>query len=412
MLGPRFEEALAYAARVHALQLRKGMPVPYVSHLLGVCSLVLEDGGDEDEAIAALLHDAAEDQGGAARLTDIATRFGPRVAAIVEGCSDTLATPKPPWPERKRAYLERLPQATPEVIRVTLADKLYNLGTIVRDYHRLEEDLWLRFDPEADVLWYYESLAETFATATTSRMQSELADAVSDLYSAMLVGSLVRLMEYAARCDYTAKYVIFEADAERNVYVQFAVDEGGLFCEAVHSRYLRRPEELDADRLALLAELGFETPDDEERNFWQAFLPRNRDDLLDVIKLALRTLVEVYGVHPGVRVRIKTSWQESRAGLAAAERSLGSLDVCRPSDKGESHMNAPEQVFALCDWCGTPIHYGNAQVTVVRNVEQVERTPEDPDGAITVIESDALLTLCAGCGNRLDREALQVALRA
>jgi len=113
-LGARFEAALVYANQVHGGQCRKGTTVPYVAHLLGVTSLVLEDGGDEDQAIGALLHDAAEDQGGADRLADIRARFGEHVARIVDGCSDTLVTPKPPWSERKAAYLARLESEPPD----------------------------------------------------------------------------------------------------------------------------------------------------------------------------------------------------------------------------------------------------------------------------------------------------------
>ena len=108
ILGDRFEEALAFAARTHRTQLRKGSGIPYVGHLLGVCSLVIEDGGSEDEAIAALLHDAAEDRGGERMLDEIRTRFGDHVADIVAACSDTFETPKPPWQTRKQTYIDHL----------------------------------------------------------------------------------------------------------------------------------------------------------------------------------------------------------------------------------------------------------------------------------------------------------------
>ena len=107
-LSARFEDALAYAAHLHAGQPRKDTAIPYVAHLLAVCSLVLEDGGDEDEAIAALLHDGPEDAGGHETLEEIRRRFGDRVADIVADCSDTFETPKPPWRERKEAYLAHL----------------------------------------------------------------------------------------------------------------------------------------------------------------------------------------------------------------------------------------------------------------------------------------------------------------
>ena len=114
---------------------RKGSQTPYIAHPLGVASLVLEDGGDEDEAIAALLHDAPEDQGGLETLEQIRIRFGERVASIVDGCTDTYETPKPPWRRRKDDYLAHLPTASPSVWRVSLADKLHNARTILVDLH-------------------------------------------------------------------------------------------------------------------------------------------------------------------------------------------------------------------------------------------------------------------------------------
>src|SRR5580693_9704905 len=110
-LTARFRGALMYAARVHARQFRKGTTRPYIGHLLGVASIVLAHGGDEDEAIAALLHDAVEDQGGKPRLLDIRQKFGLRVAQIVEGSTDSDTLPKPPWLERKQAYLRHLRSA-------------------------------------------------------------------------------------------------------------------------------------------------------------------------------------------------------------------------------------------------------------------------------------------------------------
>src|SRR5687768_13695248 len=115
MLTDRFEQALTFAARAHATQTRKGGDIPYLAHLLSVAALVLEHGGDEDQAIAALLHDAVEDQGGPAMLAQIATTFGERVAEIVRGCSDTDQTPKPPWLERKLAYIRHIAAAEPQV---------------------------------------------------------------------------------------------------------------------------------------------------------------------------------------------------------------------------------------------------------------------------------------------------------
>jgi (p)ppGpp synthase/HD superfamily hydrolase len=174
-LTERFEEALPYAARIHAGDVRKGSEVPYVSHVLAVCALVLEDGGDEDEAIAALLHDAGEDAGGRERVEEIRERFGGVVARIVEECSDTLETPKPPWRERKEAYLAHLEAASPEAIRVSLADKVHNARSLERDQRAIGDDFWRRFNASRDdVLWYYRELAGVYAKRSTSPMVDEL----------------------------------------------------------------------------------------------------------------------------------------------------------------------------------------------------------------------------------------------
>src|SRR5690242_6952881 len=126
LLGERFERALQFAAAMHRTQVRKGSGIPYIGHLLGVCSLVIEDGGDEDEAIAALLHDAAEDQGGETMLVEISQRFGGNVADIIAACSDTLKEPKPEWRGRKETYLQHLDGQPDSVLKVSLADKLFN----------------------------------------------------------------------------------------------------------------------------------------------------------------------------------------------------------------------------------------------------------------------------------------------
>lgn len=181
-LGHRFEEALAYAFHVHGGQTRKGSETPYVGHLLGVCALVIEDGGDEDEAIAALLHDAAEDAGGRERLEDIRARFGDRVADVVAQCSDTFETPKPPWRERKEAYLAHLGEASAEALRVGLADKVYNAGAVLRDYRELGEQLWSRFNAgRDDSLRYYRALADAYARLKPGPLAAELERLVSEL---------------------------------------------------------------------------------------------------------------------------------------------------------------------------------------------------------------------------------------
>ncbi len=181
-LGARFEAALVYASQVHGGQMRKGTTVPYVSHLLGVASLVIEDGGTEDEAIGALLHDAAEDQGGQQRIDDIAFRFGSAVAAIVDGLSDTLVTPKPPWIDRKRAYLLRLETASPEVMRVSIADKLHNARRIVRDVELGGRAAWDRFNATPpEIVWYYRTCLELFERRSSSSLVGALAKAVVEL---------------------------------------------------------------------------------------------------------------------------------------------------------------------------------------------------------------------------------------
>ncbi|MDI6696477.1 MAG: HD domain-containing protein [Anaerolineales bacterium] len=174
-LTHRFEEALQYALDVHRNQLRKGSETPYISHLLAVAALVLEDGGDEDQAIAALLHDAPEDQGGLQVLEEIRQRFGERVAGIVHGCTDTYQSPKPPWRERKEAYLEHLIHASPEVRRVSLADKLHNARSILTDLLRSGDAVWERFNGGREgTFWYYRRLLEIFRNVDESPLVVEL----------------------------------------------------------------------------------------------------------------------------------------------------------------------------------------------------------------------------------------------
>ena len=180
MLSSRFEDALVYATQVHAAQLRKGTPIPYVSHVLIVTGIVLENGGDEDEAIAALLHDAVEDQGGDARLADIRSRFGARVADIVCGCSDSTTRPKPPWEGRKRRYLAHLPSASASERLVSAADKLANARAILADYRQAGDAVWTRFNANRDqILWYYRELVKAFRQAGGPPLVEELDRVVS-----------------------------------------------------------------------------------------------------------------------------------------------------------------------------------------------------------------------------------------
>jgi hypothetical protein len=192
-LGRRFEDALVYATQTHAPQARKGTGVPYVAHLLAVASLVLEDGGDEEEAVAALLHDAVEDQGGEARLQEIRHRYGDRVADIVRECSDTDASPKPPWRDRKVAYIAHVGGASPGAVRVSLADKLHNARAVLYDYRDLGEELWERFNPEADQLWYYRSLVAAFRARSDGPMVEELDRVVTELEQVAGMGALRKL---------------------------------------------------------------------------------------------------------------------------------------------------------------------------------------------------------------------------
>ena len=182
-LTHRFEQALIYAYHVHGGQMRKGPDgIPYIGHLLGVASLVIEDGGDENEVIAALLHDAVEDQGGAPRLADIRARFGDRVAAIVKGCTDADTIPKPEWLERKRRYIRHLRSASPEVLRVSCADKLHNARAILADHVKLGDALFDRFNGgKAGTLWYYACLVNAFKAVWPRRLAEELDRVVREL---------------------------------------------------------------------------------------------------------------------------------------------------------------------------------------------------------------------------------------
>ena len=182
LVTPRFRQALDYASVLHARQARKGTKVPYVSHLLSVCGLVLEDGGDEDEAIAALLHDAVEDQGGKPVLEEIRRRFGGRVAGIVAECTDTDETPKPPWKKRKEDYLARLHEASPEALRVSCADKLHNLRSVLADYRKVGERVFDRFSASRDeTLWYYRSLVAAYEIRGAGAHAEELGRVLADL---------------------------------------------------------------------------------------------------------------------------------------------------------------------------------------------------------------------------------------
>jgi (p)ppGpp synthase/HD superfamily hydrolase len=182
LLTERFEAALVYTTRLHAKQCRKSSNVPYVAHLLGVTSLVLEDGGEENEAIAALLHDAVEDQGGLETLDEIRHRFGTEVAEIVKALTDAYTDPKPPWRERKEAYLASIRSASPAAIRVSLADKVYNARSILRDVRLEGESVWERFNGgKTGTLWYYRRLIQEFNKHGSRSLLADLIRLVEQL---------------------------------------------------------------------------------------------------------------------------------------------------------------------------------------------------------------------------------------
>ena len=162
-LSDRFIQALEFATSAHEGQARKGSAIPYVAHLLGVTAIVLEHGGDEDQAIAALLHDAIEDQGGDSMRQQIRERFGGRVTTMVDDCTDADVQPKPPWKERKLAYVAHISEAHADSLLVSMADKLHNYTAILRDFQRIGPTVFERFSagPE-DTLWYYRSLVDAF----------------------------------------------------------------------------------------------------------------------------------------------------------------------------------------------------------------------------------------------------------
>jgi (p)ppGpp synthase/HD superfamily hydrolase len=185
VLTDRFETALAFAAQIHQGHSRKSSQVPYLSHLLSVAALVLEDGGSEDEAIAALLHDAIEDQGDRTDLADLRRRFGDRVAEIVDACSDTDQHPKPPWRGRKEAFIDRMRTAPLDVLRVACADKLHNARSTLADLRLEGGSAWDKFGAGRDEqLWYYGSLSELFQQRMPGPLSAELARTVAEIRTA------------------------------------------------------------------------------------------------------------------------------------------------------------------------------------------------------------------------------------
>ena len=184
-LGPRFLEAFRFAAEKHAGQTRKASTIPYISHLLGVATLVLEFDGDEDLAIAALLHDVVEDCGGTPMQKEVQRRFGSHVATIVEGCTDADTDPKPSWRARKEKYISHLKTADLDTRMVSAADKLHNVRSIVADHREVGESIWDRFSGGRDgTLWYYRALLDEFLRRKPNRLVRELELAVRELEAA------------------------------------------------------------------------------------------------------------------------------------------------------------------------------------------------------------------------------------
>jgi (p)ppGpp synthase/HD superfamily hydrolase len=183
-LSPRFRDALIYADQLHSTQVRKGKPIPYISHLMAVCSIVLEKGGTEDQAIAALLHDAVEDQGGKPTLEQIRGMFGEDVARIVSGCTDADTIPKPAWRPRKEAYLRHLREVPADVRLVSAADKLHNARSILSDYRELGQEVWQRFKGgQEGTLWYYHELVGIFSELGPQSLAEELKRVIDQLDS-------------------------------------------------------------------------------------------------------------------------------------------------------------------------------------------------------------------------------------
>lgn len=186
IFSDRFSEALGFAIGLHNDQARKGTKTPYMAHLLAVTAIVLENGGDEDQAIGALLHDAAEDKGGGVKtFLEIQKRFGGRVSRIVQACSDSVLAEgqeKAAWQPHKETYIKFIQEKAADAIMVSLADKIHNARAILSDYREIGETLWQRFKGGRDgTLWYYRALVEAFKPVGPERMVNELKQTVEEL---------------------------------------------------------------------------------------------------------------------------------------------------------------------------------------------------------------------------------------
>lgn len=181
-LTPVFIDAMTFSAQLHLAQLRKGTEIPYMAHIFAVTGIVLEAGGTEDEAIAALLHDAVEDQGGRPVLARIRERFGPHVADIVEECTDADVKPKPPWKDRKLKYVAHVRTATPSGKLLSAADKLHNARAILSDYRASGERLWSRFGgSRAEILWYYREIVDALRSGWSHPIVDDLDRVVTEI---------------------------------------------------------------------------------------------------------------------------------------------------------------------------------------------------------------------------------------
>ena len=181
-LTNKFEQALVYATQLHANQTRKVDKIPYISHLMSVSALILEAGGSEDEAIAGLLHDAVEDQGGKATREEIRQKFGETIVEIVDGCTESDITPKPPWKERKIQYIENIRNASDSVKLVSLADKLHNARSLLIGYQNQGDRLWDYFTgSKEDKLWFYGELLEIYKQVNVNFMTVELEQILREL---------------------------------------------------------------------------------------------------------------------------------------------------------------------------------------------------------------------------------------
>lgn len=182
-LTEKFETALIYATRLHANQYRKVSNTPYISHLLSVAALVLEAGGTEEEAIAGLLHDSIEDQGGKQTREEIRQLFGEQIVTIIDGCTECDTHPKPPWQERKNKYLENIRQASPSIQKVSLADKLHNARSLLSDWQQHGDIIWQQFKAgKTSTLWFYQQLLQVYQANGSSAMVEEFAHIVHNLH--------------------------------------------------------------------------------------------------------------------------------------------------------------------------------------------------------------------------------------